>query len=1087
MGSGADWYKDAIIYEVHVKCFFDSDNDGVGDFKGLTEKLDYLQDLGITAIWLLPFYPSPLRDDGYDIADYRAVHKSYGSMNDFRFFLREAHKRGLKVITELVINHTSDQHPWFQRARNAKPGSKLRDYYVWNDSPELYKEARIIFQDFETSNWTWDPVAESYYWHRFYYHQPDLNFENEEVRLEISRILSYWLKMGVDGVRLDAVPYLFERDGTSCENLPETHQYLKDLRHFVDQNFKNRMFLAEANQWPEDAAKYFGKGDECHMAFHFPIMPRLFMAIHLEDALPIIEIAEQTPKIPEQCQWALFLRNHDELTLEMVTDEERDYMFRVYAHDPQARINLGIRRRLAPLLKNDRRKIELMNLLLFSLTGTPVLYYGDEIGMGDNIYLGDRDGVRTPMQWSNDRNAGFSRSNPQRLYLPPIIDPEYHFETVNVEAQYNNPYSLLWWTKQLISLRKRFHAFGRGKTRYLIPENRKVLVFLREYGHERILVVANLSRFAQYVELDLSKHEGETPVELFSGETFPRIGELPYFLTLGPYGYYWFALEKRAAEAELLPEERRLPHLSLKGGTKTLFERTGRKSLESALDLYLHRSRWFVGSRVKGGRLELLDQIPIGERMLHFIRVQFKPGISTTLPLLLSIVPLDTECPHTRKVAYVESGEDKMLLIDCSQEPTVGEELAQLIQDQKRIKGKRGEIKGINYAKVRTKHHLLELGEGKRGIHRTPLAIWHPRGKSRIRLFSTLGISTNLDSDIRLYLTKESSFRSFLPLLGGVEYLGQERTLFAQELPSYPDEFLASHLAMEEAERFFMRLEIEQEDVNWDVFLPPKTLLGLALGDLPPEIHTPLEGHLEVVRLLGETVAEFHFAMSQASDASAFATKPFNLFYQRSLYQTLRTKITEIYAFMKQPSLPSQKRLLDFFDDLPKKRVHALRLHHHGNLQLDQLLYTGKEFLITNFAQSLPLGLGEGSIPRSPLVDCATLLFSFAEAAYTAIHRQKSRGLMEEVDEQVLEGWATGWSIWIGSSFIRSYIRTCREKKWTFLPKKDDGIDFLLCTYLLEKCLDVLALKEGADDMQEKVARRLLTHWFTVYEPLQLL
>jgi len=428
------WYKDAIIYELHVRAFYDSNANGVGDFRGLTQKLDYLQDLGVTALWLLPFCPSPLKDDGYDMADYTDVHPLYGTLADFEFFLREAHQRGIRVITELALNHTSDQHPWFQRARHAKPGSPWRDFYVWSDTPEKYQDARIIFKDFEPSNWAWDPVAKSYYWHRFYSHQPDLNYDNPRVRKEILKAVDFWFDLGVDGLRLDAVPYLYEHEGTNCENLTETHAFLRELRRHVEQKFPNRLFLAEANQWPEDAAAYFGQGDECHMNFHFPLMPRLFMGIHTEDRFPIIDILEQTPVIPDNCQWGVFLRNHDELTLEMVTDEERDYMYRVYAHDPQMRINLGIRRRLAPLLGNHRRRIELMNGLLFSLPGSPILYYGDEIGMGDNVYLGDRNGVRTPMQWSSDRNAGFSRANPQKLYLPIIIDPEYHYEAVNVEA-----------------------------------------------------------------------------------------------------------------------------------------------------------------------------------------------------------------------------------------------------------------------------------------------------------------------------------------------------------------------------------------------------------------------------------------------------------------------------------------------------------------------------------------------------------------------------------------------------------------------------------------------------------------------------
>src|SRR5688572_15053139 len=529
------WYKDAVIYEVHVRAFFDSNNDGIGDFAGLTQKLDYLKDLGVTAIWLLPFYPSPLLDDGYDIAGYTDIHSAYGNLRDARTFIREAHRRGLRVITELVTNHTSDQHPWFQRARRARPGSAARDFYVWSDTPEKYKEARIIFKDFESSNWSWDAVANAYYWHRFYRHQPDLNFENPRVHVAIRRAMDFWLEAGVDGLRLDAIPYLFEREGTSCENLPEGYQFLKDLRGYIDRRYKFRMLLAEANQWPEDAVAYFGEGDMCNMAFHFPLMPRLFMSIHMEDRFPIVDIVRQTPPIPENTQWAVFLRNHDELTLEMVTDEERDYMYRVYASEQTMRINLGIRRRLAPLLGNHRRRVELMNGLLFALPGTPVIYYGDEIGMGDNVYLGDRNGVRTPMQWSADRNAGFSRANPQKLYLPVIIDPEYNYETVNVEAQSENQHSLLWWTRRLIALRKRYKAFGRGTLEFLQPENRKVLAFIRRFEDERILVIANLSRFVQGVTLDLSEFRGMSLVEMFGRVELPSVGDQPYFLTLGPH------------------------------------------------------------------------------------------------------------------------------------------------------------------------------------------------------------------------------------------------------------------------------------------------------------------------------------------------------------------------------------------------------------------------------------------------------------------------------------------------------------------------------------------------------------------------
>jgi maltose alpha-D-glucosyltransferase/alpha-amylase len=543
-GLSADplWYKDAIIYQTHIKSFRDSNEDGYGDFKGLTDRLDYIVSLGVTAIWLLPFYPSPLKDDGYDIEAYEAINPAYGTIDDFKSFLEEAHRRGIRVITELVINHTSDKHPWFERARKAAKGSPERDFYVWSDDPHLYKDARIIFTDTERSNWAWDPQAEQFYWHRFFSHQPDLNFDNPKVLEAVVAVMKFWLQMGVDGLRLDAIPYLIERDGTNCENLPETHVVLKKLRSALDADFPDRIFLAEANQWPPDVLPYFGDGKECHMAFHFPLMPRMFMALRKEDRTPIVEIMSQTPAIPEVCQWAIFLRNHDELTLEMVTDEERDYMYREYASDKRMRINVGIRRRLAPLMDNGRRQIELMNALLMSMPGTPIVYYGDELGMGDNVYLGDRNGVRTPMQWSDDKNAGFSEADSAALYSPPIVDPPYGYHGINVEAQERTKTSLLRWMRRLIGVRRKHKAFGRGTFEPLHPANRSVLVFLRRYQGETILCVNNLSRYAQAVELDLSEFIGCQPVELWSERPFPAIGKVPYLLTLGPHNVFWFRM-----------------------------------------------------------------------------------------------------------------------------------------------------------------------------------------------------------------------------------------------------------------------------------------------------------------------------------------------------------------------------------------------------------------------------------------------------------------------------------------------------------------------------------------------------------------
>jgi maltose alpha-D-glucosyltransferase/alpha-amylase len=538
-----DWYKDSIIYQLHVRTFFDSNGDGIGDFRGLQQKLDYLQELGVNAIWLLPFYPSPLRDDGYDIADYCAVHDSYGTLDDLKAFLAAAHERGIRVIIELVLNHTSDQHPWFQEARSSRANPR-RNWYVWSDTDEAYRDARIIFVDTELSNWAWDPVSKAYYWHRFFSHQPDLNYDNPEVREAMWNVMKFWLDLGVDGFRLDAVPYLVERDGTSCENLPETHDIVRELRHRLDESFPGKMLLAEANQWPADVCAYFGKGDEFHMAFHFPLMPRMFMAVKLEDRKPVIEILQRTPEIPQNCQWCIFLRNHDELTLEMVTDVERDYMYDEYAREKTMRINVGIRRRLAPLMENDRRRIELLNGMLMSLPGTPVIYYGDEIGMGDNIYLGDRNGVRTPMQWDGHWNAGFSSTDPERLYAPLISNPVYGYQAVNVDSQKRSEHSQLSWMKHLIQVRKSSQVFSRGTIEFLDPPNHRVLAYVREYGNERVLAVNNLSAASQAVELNLRKYKGFIPIEMSGKTIFPRVGELPYLLTMGPYQFYWFRLRR---------------------------------------------------------------------------------------------------------------------------------------------------------------------------------------------------------------------------------------------------------------------------------------------------------------------------------------------------------------------------------------------------------------------------------------------------------------------------------------------------------------------------------------------------------------
>ena len=612
------WYKDAVIYQLHLKSFFDANDDGVGDFAGLNTKLDYIESLGVNAVWLLPFYPSPRKDDGYDIAGYRDVSPDYGTLAEFKDFVAGAHARGIRVITELVINHTSDQHPWFQKARKSPKGTVGRNYYVWSDTDKRYAGTRIIFIDTEKSNWTWDPEADAYFWHRFYSHQPDLNFDNPRVLREVLNIMRFWLDMGVDGLRLDAIPYLIEREGTTSENLPETHKILKTIRAHLDRGYEDKMLLAEANQWPEDVQLYFGEGDECHMAFHFPLMPRMYMAIAKEDRFPISDILRQTPDIPTNAQWAIFLRNHDELTLEMVTDAERDYLWSTYASDRRARLNLGIRRRLAPLLQHDRRRIELMNGLLLSMPGTPVIYYGDEIGMGDNVHLGDRDGVRTPMQWTGDRNGGFSRADPSSIVLPPIMDPLYGFATVNVEAQIRDQHSFLNWMRRLLTLRRNNKVFGRGALRLLYPKNRRILAYLREYEDVTVLCIANLARTPQAVELDLSAYDGRIPVEMTGPSPFPPIGKLNYLLTLPPYAFYWFELKPSSEAApnwrdeppEQLPEFQTL--VVRESLRELLGEHYARTILHDLLPAYLQRRRWFAAKNetISSVRIAYEAQIP---------------------------------------------------------------------------------------------------------------------------------------------------------------------------------------------------------------------------------------------------------------------------------------------------------------------------------------------------------------------------------------------------------------------------------------------------------------------------------------------
>ncbi len=1070
------WCKDAIIYELHVRAFYDSIDDGVGDFRGLTQKLDYLQDLGITTVWLLPFCPSPLKDDGYDMSSYTDVHPTYGTLNDFEAFLREAHRRGIRVITELALNHTSDQHPWFQRARRAKSGSPWRDFYVWSDTPEKYQDARIIFKDFEPSNWTWDPTARAYCWHRFYSHQPDLNYDNPAVQKAIMQVVDFWFGLGVDGLRLDAVPYLYERDGTNCENLPETHAFLKELRRHVDRKFKNRLFLAEANQWPEDAAAYFGQGDECHMNFHFPLMPRLFMAIHTEDRFPIIDILQQTPPIPENCQWAIFLRNHDELTLEMVTDEERDYMYRVYAQDPQTRINLGIRRRLAPLLGNHRRRIELMNGLLFSLPGSPIIYYGDEIGMGDNVYLGDRNGVRTPMQWSADRNAGFSRANPQRLYLPVSIDPEYHYEALNVEAQQNNPHSLLWWMKRLIALRKRHKAFGGGTLEFLQPDNRKILAFLRRYQNECILVVANLSRFVQYVELDLTAFKGMTPVEMFGRVIFPPIGELPYLLTLGPHAFFWFTLEApRIDESRVGVPQAQVPTLKVTGEWDSIFQEETRPALEAILPGYLKGRRWFGGKArpLRSASIPEIVPIPYDSAVTYLtsVVVGYTDGDPETyvLPLVVATAEraeqVQKEFPQAVVAHLRREGEDA-ILYEALWDKSFCDALLAAITHRRRFKGEAGELRALP---TRMFRQLYDQSEGN-----LPASLMQAEQSNTsilygstfiLKLFRRVAPGVNPDLEIGRFLTEKAAFAHVPPVAGALEYRqnhGEPVTVAV--LQSFvPNQGDAWQYTLDTLEQYFELVlthrEVQQPPV------PQEPLVTLSEEALPSLAQETIGSYLASAQLLGQRTAELHLALASDAIDPRFTPEAFSTLYQRSIYQTMRSHAARSFPLLRRrlKELPQAvradaQRVLEHEEDVLRRfqailgrKITAMRIRCHGDYHLGQVLYTGKDFVIIDFEGEPARPLSERRIKRSPLRDVAGMLRSFHYAAYTALFDQEAEGVYASHPEALaaLEPWARFWYHWVSAVFLKTYREVANQA--SFLPRAREELQVLLDAYLLEK------------------------------------
>ncbi len=1063
------WYKDAIIYELHIKAFNDSNADGIGDIPGCLEKLDYLQDLGVTTIWLLPFYPSPQRDGGYDISDYYSINPDYGTIEDLKLFIDSAHQRGLKVITELVINHTSDQHPWFQRARNAPKGSKYRNYYVWNDTPDKYKDVRIIFQDFESSNWSWDPVAGAYFWHRFYAHQPDLNYDSPDVQKEIFKILDYWVDMGVDGFRLDAIPYLFERDGTNCENLPETHRFLKELRAHIDSLGKEIMLLAEANMWPEDSAAYFGDGDECHMNYHFPIMPRMFMALKMEDRYPIIDIIDQTPDIPENCQWGMFLRNHDELTLEMVTDEERDYMYRAYNKESLSRINLGIRHRLAPLLDNHRQKIELMNCLLFSMPGTPVIYYGDEIGMGDNIHLGDRDGVRTPMQWSPDRNAGFSNAHPHRLFLPLINDPEYHFQTLNVETFQNNSSSLLWWMKRVIAIRKRYTAFGRGDIQFLSPENAKVLAFTRSYEDQHLLVLANLSRHPQVVDLEMDRFERFTPIEVFGQTPFPAIQRGPNRFTLGPFGYYWFALRPEDSTRE----DQRGP-VTIAWEPDNWMNLLRGKGLSVMSDKILYNfldgnPRYTVAGRV----LEKLvvENVSLaeyqgGQAVLLIVKGNFTEGFPEWYFLPLTLGEGDPEqlqdAPADFHILARLKGKEKMGFLYEAAETTAFQNY--LLENSLRQ----------HNGDAPDKFHFLHSAKAK--------ILHDKRSLPNSRIVKTSGANLSLafgdlyylkvfrhleptpNPDLEVNIRGQSKELPVPGYLGHLEYQRNRREVFTLALlqPYVNNEGTAWQYFYDVAGRYIERLmalperpDLQEARENWDDFSV------VIIGNIP----------LERASLLGEAVARLHIGLAD-NDDPAFRPEGFSLHYQRSLYSALSSQVRATFQRLRKHReelygadelLDKRRVLLDRLKRIYAHKIEAFKTRIHGELHLDNVLFTGREFCLFDFEGDRIRPYSEIRLRMSPTRDLASVICSLYTAAHTALQSQVEP---ETFPKHELLEWVEYWHDAVYGSFLKGYLPIAR--KAGLLPPSSEDLDILLEAFLITRYLNMLEmdLRNGRDRPQ---------------------
>lgn len=1067
------WYKDAVIYELHIRSFYDSNNDGIGDINGLIQKLDYLEKLGITAFWLLPFYPSPLRDDGYDIADHYDIHPDYGTLRDFKKLLKEAHQRGIRIITELPINHTSDQHKWFQKARESKPNSSWRNFYVWSETPHKYNDARIIFRDFETSNWAWDSIAEAYYWHRFYSFQPDLNYDNAEVREEIQNIVDYWLEIGVDGILLDGISYLYEREGTTSENLKESHNFLKKLRKHVDGKFKNKLLLAGVNQWPDDAAGYFGNGDECHMTFHFSVMPRLFMAQRMEDNFPVINILQQTPNIPDKCQWVMILRNHDELTLEMVTDEERDYMYRTFAQDPRARVHLGIRRRLAPLLNNNRRKIELFNFLLLSLQGTPVIYYGDEIGMGDNYYLGDRSGVRTPMQWSGDRNAGFSNTDPQKLYLPVIIDSEYLYQSVNVQLQEQNSSSLLWWMKRLIAMRKQYKSLGRGKLKFIESGNPKILAFIRQYEEEIILVVVNLSRFAQITKLELSEFIKYIPQEIFSQNIFPVIEETSYVLTLGSYDHYWFLLEKKTDNAEEVSDTT-LPEMRVKKQWKEIFEEEAKAYFEKkVLPGYIKTTRWYGGKARQLKNISIKENIliPVNDSHAYLLIIQVNYVTGTPENYILTVsYTRETKVEKMIKdypqsiISRIKIGEESGFLYDAIYSEEMRNQFLQMILKKKKFKGKQGVLsagrskyfnKLLNGTELPPHSRVLKAEQSNSSVLYGETFF--------LKFYRHVEEGINPDAEMIRFLSEDKNFENVPPYAGSLEYQnsGSEPHVLALLQKFTHNQGDAWTVTLDAVGRYFEKI-ISQKPKSQIFDLNFENIFDVQFNDVPENLQKLIgETFFKKASLLGKRTGEMHAALSSAKERD-FEPEPFSLLYQKSLYQTLQTNTRRGLSFLRDSvkSLPSktkkeaekilsmEDKILDFCKSILKKKISAKKIRIHGDYHLGQVLNTGDDFMIIDFEGEPVRSPGERRLKYPAMRDVAGMLRSFHYAVYSVFFQ---RSKIHPDDASVMRLWIEPWYYYITGAFLNSYLETI--KGYDIVPEEKDELNILLNVFLIDKSI----------------------------------